>query len=674
MSYSTAWAFARYCTLSIIIAVFAGCSTPKETADNGSSADTTTPSAEKRLVPNSIEEEVPQAYRRAVSNETRTLSGNPGENYWQQYANYDLDVQLDTTAHTLEGSGTITYYNHSPDTLNQLFLELSQNAHKEGIQRKMNAEITGGVTIEKVLFQGDTLDTIQYRGQYGYIVDGTIMVLLPDYRIAPGDSVKINIDWNFKIPRKGASGRMGHNREDLFYIAYWYPQMRVYDDVNGWFTDPFLLNAEFYHGFADYQVDITVPDHWLVAATGELLNGRQVLKKSIYERMQRAYDSDEAVTVVSPSDFGNITRAGDDSTVTWQFKAKNVRDFAFSASSSSVWDAARAPVGDRDGDGEVDSTRINAIYHNTSALWKDAVSHSRHSITFLSSYTGVEYPWPHMTAVEGANIIGNTGGMEHPMMTLIGSYNNRSAGSLYAVIAHELAHMWVPMQVSTNERRYSWIDEGTTSFNENQAEGDRYPDKKNFEVEDFRSYLRIAGTAYEGPIMRWSDFHYYSLAFGVASYSKPASLLTSLRGLLGEKTFKKALQTFTERWQYKHPYPWDFFNTFEEVSGRDLDWFWRSWYYETWTLDHSVAEVTPSDEGTRIVIEDRGQAPMPAHVEITLAGGETLRRTVGVDTWLNGSTKAVITLDRPDPVTKVVIDPDYLFPDADRSNNSWEKQ
>ena len=625
-----------------------------------------------RPVPNSIEEEVPNAFYDAYANNTRTFSGKPGSNYWQQYANYEMEVALNPEDKMISGNSTITYYNNSPDTLQQLFLELSQNAHKQGVVRNEPAEISGGINLTNVMVEGDTLDIIRRYGERGYVVDGTIMAILPPQSLMPGDSVSMNIEWNLEVPQEGAGGRMGYSRDNLFYIAYWYPQMRVYDDVIGWFTDPFRINAEFYHGFADYDVKITAPDQWVVASTGELVNGSEVLTPSIYEKLNEAYSSDEVTNVVSEDDFGNITKTNEDSTVTWHFKADKIRDFAFSVTKESVWDATRAPVGDLDGNGATDYAKINSFYRTDAPLWKDAAKFSQDAVSFLSEYTGLDYPWPHMTAVEGGDIIG--GGMEFPMMTLIGSYKGRAAQSLYAVIAHEIAHMWVPMQISTNERRYSWIDEGTTTFSENLAKLNYYPDGPDFELQDFQSYLQIAGTDFEGEVMRWSDFHYNSVAYGRASYSKPASLLVTLRELLGKDVFEEAYQTFLSEWQYKHPYPWDLFNIFEDVSGKDLDWFWRSWYYETWTLDHAVTDVTKTDDGTRIIIQDLGLATMPAYVEITLEDGSILNRTIEVETWLQGATAAILEIKESSEVQKVEIDPDYQFPDANRSNNVWQKQ
>jgi hypothetical protein len=679
MNYRLTTLVSSLATFSLLL--IAGCATTKSgsdtAADNESPAMETTdehasPYEIDRPVPNAIDEEIPNAFYRAYSNGTRTFSGKPGSNYWQQYASYDMDVTLDPEQKTVTGSSTITYYNHSPDTLGQLFLELSQNVHKEGVVRNETAEVTGGVNLKSMVYEGDTLKVIRRYGERGYYVDGTIMTILPEQPLMPGDSVSMNIEWDFKVPQEGAGGRMGYSEDNLFYIAYWYPQMRVYDDVQGWFTEPFRINAEFYHGFADYDVRITAPDQWVVTSTGQLENGKEVLAPDIYDRLMKAYAGDEVVNVVGERDFGNVTRTDGDSTVTWHYTAEKIRDFAFSVTKESVWDATRAPVGDPDDDGSTDYADINALYRTDAPLWKNAAEFARHSTSFLSEYTGIDYPWPHMTAVEGGGIIG--GGMEFPMMTIIGAYKGRAAQSLYAVIAHEIAHMWVPMQVSTNERRYSWMDEGTTTFNENLAKLDYYPEGPDFEIQDFQSYLQIAGTDYEGEIMRWSDYHYNGLAYSRASYSKPASMLVTLRGLLGKEVFEEAYRTFLKDWEYKHPYPWDLFNTFEDVSGRDLDWFWRSWYYETWTLDHAVTDVTESENGTRIIIQDLGLSPMPAHVEITLQDGSVINKKVDVDTWLSGATAAILVIEESSPVQKVEIDPEYLFPDVDRSNNIWERK
>jgi hypothetical protein len=619
--------------------------------------------------------DIPFDYQYAIYEGSRTADGAPGENYWQNYATYDLKAELLPDENRVNGQVRIIYENHSPDQLRQLLLELTQNLHKAGTMKKDNTEITGGIELTSVKVRGQEFNEFDtesqgYQGEPGYLIDATRLLIVLDESVDPGNSIELEIEWSFIVPRQGAGGRMGRSQDNLFFIAYWYPHMAVYDDVIGWFTDPFLGNAEFYHGFADYSLEITAPDNWLVMATGDFLNPEEVLAEHIFDRYTEAGESDEVIPIVTSADLGAATRHNQNGTLTWKFSAEKIRDVAFSATRESVWDGARAAVGDLNGDGQTDYTRIHSFYRDTAPLWQDQAEYAQHSITFLSEYLDHPYPWPHMTSVEGADIIG--GGMEYPMITVMGSYNNLGAQRLYGVTAHEFAHMWIPMIVSTNERRYTWMDEGFTTFNTHQANVDRYPGEfDNFEV--FHSYLNIAGTDMEGPMMRWSDFHYPGPAYGVASYPKPASVLTALQGLLGKELFREAYLTFIDEWAYKHPYPWDFFHTIERVADRDLGWFWRSWYYETWILNQSIGEVEDHGDSVTVEIIDLGEVPMPVKLLIELEDGTYIHEEIDESYWLQGKRSVRATFETGQPVERIEIDPDLLFPDADRSYNTWEK-
>ncbi len=605
-------------------------------------------------------------YERALQNGTRTATGEPGPEYWQQWTDYTLRARIDTDERRLEGSAAILYHNNSPDTLRVLFLNLIQNVHAEGAPRNRPQEVTGGIELERVSVAGHELGAVVENGP-GYQVDATVMGIVPPQPVLPGDSVAIEIDWSFKIPSQGVSNRMGWE-DDLFFLAYWYPQMAVYNDVVGWHTDWFMVGSEFYAGFGSYDLTVEVPEDWVVMGTGRLVNADEVFERRIIDRLREAERSDEVIHVITTDDLADgVTTSGDDGQLAWHFVSDKVRDVAFSVTRASLWDAVRTTVGDRDGDGTEDYARIDAIYKENAPKWKNAALYGQHSIKFLSEYTGLPYPWPHMSAVE-AEFRG--GGMEYPMMTLIGDYNQQSDSALYFVTAHELAHMWVPMIVNTDERRYSWMDEGTTSFNENQARKDFFPGL-NHDIFDHIAYLQMAHSGYEGEMMRWSDHHYVPQAFSVASYAKPATVLAALRGLLGEETFLRAYRAYLSAWAFKHPYPWDMFQMFEAVADRDLDWFWRSWYYETWKLDQAIAAVEPSDDGTRIVIEDRGLIPMPVRLRITFANGDVRWDEVPVERWLSGATTTEIVVPGDEEIVRVEIDPEFLFPDADRSNNNW---
>ena len=611
---------------------------------------------------------LPRGYREAIKNGSRTRSGEPGPSYWQQWTDYRLAARLMPEEKRLEGSADIVYHNNSPHELPLVVLHLIQNLHAEGAPRRNTQEVTGGVNLSRVAVGSEELHPGIMEGP-GYLVSGTRLMVRLGEPLQPADSLSISIEYSFTVPQAGADGRMGWSGDNMFFIAYWYPQMAVFDDVEGWQIDQFTGDAEFYAGFGSYELTVEAPVGWMIMATGELLNPREVLAPHVLERLRQAEGSDEPVQVLTQDDFGERgTASSPDGWLTWRYHAEEVRDVAFSATKESLWSAARTSVGDRDADGVADYVRIDAIYRKSAPRWADVVGYAQHSINFLSRFTQISYPWPHMTAVEGSGIIG--GGMEFPMMTLIGDYNSRGDSALYYVTAHELAHMWVPMIISNDERRYSWMDEGTTSFNENQARKEYFPGR-NHDLPDAERYIEVALAESEGEMMRRSDFHYTGVAFSIASYSKPASVLVALRGVLGAEDFMRAYRAYLKRWAYKHPYPWDMFNTFESITGRDLDWFWRSWYYETWVLDQAVASVVPIADGTRITISDRGQIPMPVRLVITRENGEVIRRETPVDNWLAGATQVTVTVPRGSPVVRVEIDPERFFPDVNRENNIW---
>ncbi|HJR52347.1 MAG TPA: M1 family metallopeptidase [Gemmatimonadota bacterium] len=614
--------------------------------------------------------DIPSSYRRAVENETRSERGVPGPRYWQQWADYDVAVRLDAAGRRLDGTTSIAYQNRSPDTLGLLVVQLIQNLHAPGAARSGEEEVTGGIALERVVVDGTEIVAVEGDGEGpGYQVSSTRMLIRPPRPVLPGGSVELAFDFGFAIPQQGASGRMGYSGEELFYLAYFYPQMAAYDDVAGWDVDRFTGQAEFYADFGRYDVTIDVPAGWLVEGTGVLVNPGETLAADVRARLDAAAASDSVSRVLSSGDFdGDVTHPGRSGRLEWHFVADSVHDVAYSVTRHTNWDVTRTPVGDLDGDGAVDHARIGAIWRDSAPRWAHAARYAAHSIAHHSEFTGLSYPWPHMTAVEGGGIIG--GGMEFPMMTLIGDYNERGDTALYAVTAHELAHMWVPMIVANNERRYAWMDEGTTTFNENAAKTDFYPGR-DWDIPDQESYLEVALADLEGSMMTFSDFHAPGPAYGIASYDKPATLLAALRAMLGEDTFLRAYREFFDRWAFKHPYPWDFFRTFEDVSGRELDWFWRSWYYETWILDQAIGEVRVDGDRSTVFIEDRGLVPMPVPLTIRCRDGETIERTVPVDPWLAGRRRTSIEVECA--VESVAIDPARDYPDADRSNNSWEE-
>lgn len=667
--------------LATLFLVFSGCSSSREAVDPSTIAALPNPPgqsidppeisqeplqetwrAPERPIPYPVE--YSPAFRRAVERGTRTMNGLPGANTWTNRADYQIEAVLDPAGKRLEGKARIRYTNNSPDALTAIHLELAQNAHASGAARMESGEVTGGVQLTRVVGGGQTL-LAGTGSRPGYVVRGTQLILSPLSAIAPGQTFEMEIDWHFTIPQAGAGERMGYTTdESLFFLAYWFPKVAVYDDLEGWYTDNFLLGAEFYHGFGDYDLTLQVPEGWVVWSTGAFLNPEEVLLPEVVQRMQAAHASDTPRRIVEAN-----TRATRPGALRYRFRAENVNDVAFSATRGYVWDGARATVADRNGDGQPEHVAINALWRPSAALWREAADYTRHSVEYISTFTDFPYPWPHMTSVEGASIIG--GGMEFPMMTIIGSYQGRQPFQLYAVTVHEVAHMWVPMLAATNERRYSWIDEGMTLFHDDQATQVRFPGQ-DFSRQTVATYAMFAQRGERSPMMRRSDYHYTSLEFGMASYTKPAAAMVALRAILGEEVFMQGWRAFIREWAYKHPTPYDFWHTFERVSGQDLDWFWRTWYFETWTLDQAIGEVRAHGNEALVTVRDLARKPMPVHLVGTTQSGAVVEQWLPVTPWLEGRTSTQVRLVGDSPFVRIEIDPARNFPDVNRNNNVWQ--
>ena len=598
------------------------------------------------------------SFERAVAGGTRTPTGAPGPGYWTNRGRYALEATMSPGTAMLRGTGTAVYFNNSPDTLRHVYIHLRQNLHAPGAVRNRPQEITGGVQLSKVAAQGQTLVERPSSHGAGYTVDGTVMDVWMPRPVAPGDSAAFEFAWSFKIPEAGAP-RMGQDGE-VFYLGYWYPQFAVYDDVHGWVAEQYQGNGEFYMDYADYEVAITVPEGFLVAATGELVNVNDVLTEKTSGRLAAVTTSDDIVSIVGEHERSAGTSTADSPTglLTWRFVADDVRDFAFGTSDVYVWDATLAEMA---GGG---LAHIHTLYRPTETAWERSAEFARFSIEYLSNML-LPYPYPQMTVVEG--IIG--GGMEYPMITLIGG--DRTPRSLFGTTFHEISHMWMPIVVGQNEKHYAWMDEGPAVFNTNEGAAVFW--NEDTWNPDEQSYYGYAGTGDEVESMRHADQYPYGTgARVVASYNKPAVALRALEFVLGEETFERAYREYVERWAYKHPYPYDLFNTFEDIAGRDLDWFWTSLFYETWTLDQAVAGVESDASGVTVTVEDRGMTPMPVELQVTYDDGATAAQTIDVEAWLSGDRSVTATFPAGD-VARVELDPGAYLPDNDRFNNVWEE-
>ena len=616
----------------------------------------------------SMEVPVFESFEAAVANGTRLRSGAPGPKYWQQWSEYTLSAELNPVSKRLTGKGRIAYHNRSPNSLPVVYVQLLHNLFAPGARH--NTDIpwaVEGVELDRVAVGGTDLKPVEAEGT-GYRVNGTVMEIRLPQPLEPGGKVDLDFAWRLRVPPDGAP-RGGQDGE-VWFLSYWYPQMAVYDDVNGWQIDQYLGNAEFYMGYGDYDVTLTIPEGWLVNATGELVNADQVLSAQTRARLDTASVSPQVVHVVREEDRspGKSTAPGKEGKLTWQWRAKNVRDFAWGASSKYLWDAVPAATGDANGDAKPDTSMINAFYRPEMRRnhWDETARYGKHSVEFLSKYLW-PYPYSHMTMVDGPT---SCGGMEYPMMTCIGGSSDTTG--MYEVTVHEIGHMWFPMIVGSDEKRYAWMDEGLSQFSQSQAMPDIFKGYDD-EAQNREPYLSLAEVGGEVELMRHGDRYPNYNTYGTAVYYKMATVMVALRAVLGEETFDKALKEYGRRWSYKHPMPQDLFDTFDDVSGKDLSWFWRTWFYETWKLDQAIDTVATAGDSLQVDISNRGKAPMPVLLVVTRTSGAADTLTVPVDVWLGGAKRTSVRVAKEPTIKSIEIDPGREFPDVDRGNQTWPR-
>jgi hypothetical protein len=627
-------------------------------------ADSTATTAAGRPIPGPVFESAP--FTRAVARGTRTRSGEPGASNWVQHARYTIDAALDVAASRLTGRESVVYLNRSPDTLRAIAVYLRQNVFAAESPRRSTVPITGGVTLSNVAVAGRRLTASSDTTRAGYQVDGTVMWIRLPAPVLPGDSARLAFAWSFTPPPTPSDGREGRDGH-VFFLGYWYPEIAVYDDVNGWVTDPYLNGAEFYMDPADYDVRLTVPRGWVVGATGVLADS-SVYTARTRARLAEARTTGRVVRVLTPGADAAAALAAGPARAVWHFTAPNVRDFSWGTSDQYAWDATRALV-----DSGRDTVAINSFFRLTSraAAWPlGGARFTRDAIEQMSNWLW-PYPWPQMTSMEG---VIQGGGMEYPMMTLMQSWADTL--SLAGDLMHETGHMWFPMQVGSNETRHPWMDEGLTQFDVAQCMRVLYGEPRrggrpNDSEPGQRSlYLGALRQGLDEPLMRWGDLSSSDLYF-ITYYDKTAQVLAALRGVMGADTFHRALREYGRRWIGRHPYPVDFFNTFDALARHNLSWFWDTWFYRAWPLDRAIASVASDGDSVAITIQDRGIAPMPVPLVVTRAGNVTQRIDVPVDVWLHGERRYVVRVAREPAISRVAIDPTGEFPELDPSGLVW---
>ena len=673
----------------------------------------------------------------ATPNDQHTASGAPGHQYTQQKVDYVMDIRLDEENNRIYGSERITYHNNSKDNLDYLWVQLDQNMRAD--DSKTPLAVSGGASLfvtpdnfkstymnEKKGF-GFNISSVESNGTpLSHFINRTMMRINLPKPLQPGEKFNFSIRWNYKINDINKDGgRSGlesfPDGNNNYTIAQFFPRLAVYNNVEGWQNMQFWGRSEFALEFGDYEVNLTVPEDHIVDATGVLQNEKNVLTKEQRKRWEKARKSfDKPVMIVTQAEAEKAEKGRATGTKTWKFKAENVRDFAFATSRKYIWDAMATNINGK-------TVMAVSLYPKEgNPLWEE---HSTRAVaTTLIEYSKLTFDYPYPKAI---SVHSERQGMEYPMICFNfgrpnpdGTYSDRTKKGMIGVIIHEVGHNFFPMIVNSDERQWTWMDEGLNSFVEILAE-DVY-DPELFASNPTKEITRYMGGDQSNisPIMSQGD---YVKQFGPNAYSKPAAGLYLLRKtIMGPELFDHAFRTYSQRWMFKHPTPEDFFRSMEDASGMDLDWFWRGWFYTTDVTDIGIKEVKPlyltdkpnervialkeqykqyfDNLGDLVYITDKkedanakamdqyangkevpsyiysvefekpGGLVMPIIVELTYADGTTERQTFPAQIWMKNDTSAKRVFSSTKEIKSIQVDPDEETADVDTSNNSWPKK
>jgi hypothetical protein len=589
---------------------------------------------------------------KANRNGTRNKSGTPGIRYWQNRGDYYIAVDFDPSSRKITGKAKILYSNNSPDTLDRLVFKLYPNFYKSESVRNMQIapeDLGTGVNIQTIRINGQQDDESKRK------IRGTNMYL-SGLKILPGKSTVIEVEYDYLL-NKGSFVRTGQVDAGSFFIAYFFPRVTVYDDVDGWNEYPYAGREEFYNDYGNFSIDITVPGNFQVWATGELKNPEAVYQPAVIDRIGLAEKGDRVIDIIRPEDLKNEDVSLKNKTNTWKFEALNVTDFAFGLSNHYVWQARSVLV---------DSvskrrTRVDAVFNPNHDTYARVVQYAAKTVALISHhFPRIPFPYPHQTIFEGLDA------MEYPMM--VNNMPFKEHNEILELTTHEVFHSIFPFYVGTNETKYSFMDEGWATFSEfylcPMIDSSQ---PLNYSIADVNN---SAGTAEDMPVMTPTAQLYGKARFADKDL-KPALAHLYLRELLGHSLFVKCVQDYIKSWAGKHPTPYDFFNSMETGSNLDLKWFWKNWYFEKNVPDLAISEVERSKTGYRLIISSPGTLAVPIHLVISYADGskESLSKNIGC--WKNGNKEVVIPLKTAKRIVQVDLGNAYDV-DINASDNVWK--
>jgi hypothetical protein len=601
---------------------------------------------------------IPRDVQQAYKDGTRSMDGKPGKNYWQNHARYNINITAMPPDRNIKGDETITYINNSPYALVNPSVKLFINIHKPGAPRDFPAQsdyLTSGVHIDAFTVNGTSVDTTRACNSF------TNYGLQLPQPLMPHDSLTFTFKWHYEISLQ--SGREGMIDSTTYFLAYFYPRVAVFDDYNGWDRMQFMDSHEFYSDFNDYTVTLKVPKNYIVVGTGTLQKPETVLQSAVLNRYKQAFTSDATINIVTPQDLAAQNITAQNAVNSWQFTATNVPDVAFGISDHFVWDGCSVVVDDKTGR----KAAAFAMYNDTAKDYHHVAQYARHSLNWLShNWPGVPYPYEKTTVFQGY------AGMEYPMMANDETYEDTVFSRFVA--EHEIAHTYMPFYMGINETRYGFMDEGwATTFEYLIGSADMGEEAATGFYKQFRinGWINDTSSDEQIPIVIPGDA-LTGQGFGNNEYGKASIGYLAMKCLLGDEMFKKCLHAYMERWNGKHPTPWDFFYTFNDISGKNLNWFWNNWFFSTYYIDLALTDVKESDDNYTFTIKNIGGMAAPVDVIAQYEDGSSDKFHQTPAIWMKDQTQTIVTINLKKKVKSLTLD-GGIFMDADKSNNVWSR-
>jgi hypothetical protein len=600
---------------------------------------------------------IPRDISNAYKKGTRSLDGKPGPRYWQNAGHYDITVNAMPPDRTIRGTEQITYTNNSPDTLHYLVWRLVLNVHRPGAARYGDAGkdyLTDGLHIDRYAENGQEKT---WRDPASHVTWQGMPLSTP---LLPHASVQLSVDWHYQISLE--SGREGMLDSTTYYLAYFYPRVSVLDDYNGWDRLNFIDGQEFYNDFNDYTLRVKVPANYIVWATGTLQNPGDVLQPTYAQRLAQSMTSDDVSHIATLDEVlgGKVTTQN--ATNTWTWTADHITDVTVALSNHYVWDATSVKVDDATGR----RTSVQSAFNDKAADFHHMAAFGSHAIGWFShNWPGVAFPFPKMTVVQGF------ADMEYPMMVNDGSTDNLQFSQLVA--DHEIAHSYFPFYMGINESRYAFMDEGwATTFELLIGRTEIAPDSADSFYKSFRvrGWINDPSTNEDLPIVTPSN-NLSGVAYGNNSYGKPSLGYLAMKDYLGDDLFRKCLHGYMDRWHGKHPIPWDFFFSFNDISGQNLNWFWNNWYFSNGYIDLALRKVQAGASGSVLTIENVGGFDAPFDVKVRYADGSTQTWHQTPAVWKSGGKTIHVTVPTTKKVVSVTLD-GGIWMDATPADNTWK--